>query len=213
MHGRAKKGFTLVELLIVIAVILVVAAITTPVISRAKYGALLTSDLSNLRQIGQAAEMYHLSYDEWTYSVTPLVENGLVPPKLLSASTDTYPRGIANKAAEVVRERPRPYYPFRNSYISQHDYGVKSTRLQYPGEFPASGWLLLLTEYEPVSTLYVPTLPEFRYLRLCYDGSIVKRPFFRLPTVFQGRAGVYWHPAFLFADGDDAWYASLKSLS
>jgi prepilin-type N-terminal cleavage/methylation domain-containing protein/prepilin-type processing-associated H-X9-DG protein len=59
------KGFTLVELLVVIAIIAILAAILFPVFARAREAARCTACLSNLKQLGLAAHMYAQDYDEY----------------------------------------------------------------------------------------------------------------------------------------------------
>ncbi len=58
------RAFTLVEILVVLAILTVLAAITWPVIERSKERARISSCQSNLRQIGTAALMYAQDYDE-----------------------------------------------------------------------------------------------------------------------------------------------------
>ncbi|MCD6352177.1 MAG: DUF1559 domain-containing protein [Armatimonadetes bacterium] len=61
---RSRHAFTLIELLVVIAIIAILAAILFPVFSRAREKARQASCLSNLKQIGLAAQMYVQDYNE-----------------------------------------------------------------------------------------------------------------------------------------------------
>ena len=61
---RSRPGFTLIELLVVIAIIAILAAILFPVFQGIRENARRTACLSNMKQIGLAAEMYMQDYDE-----------------------------------------------------------------------------------------------------------------------------------------------------
>jgi prepilin-type N-terminal cleavage/methylation domain-containing protein len=54
----AERAFTLIELLVVIAVIFVIAGIAVPAFHSAFERAKVLKDLSNLRQIGAATQLY-----------------------------------------------------------------------------------------------------------------------------------------------------------
>lgn len=60
--GKRQKGFTLLEVLVCIGIIAVVAAISFPVIKRAKEVAMLTTTKSNLHQMWLALQIYR---DQW----------------------------------------------------------------------------------------------------------------------------------------------------
>ena len=58
------RAFTLVELLVVVAILAILAALLFPVFQKVRGNARNTQDLSNLRQIGLAAQAYTQDHDE-----------------------------------------------------------------------------------------------------------------------------------------------------
>ncbi|NPV47320.1 MAG: DUF1559 domain-containing protein [Armatimonadetes bacterium] len=70
MHHR--RGFTLVELLVVIGIIAVLTAILLPVFAQARAKARSTRCVANLRQLGMAMAMYMDDYDgHYPWGVDP----------------------------------------------------------------------------------------------------------------------------------------------
>lgn len=64
MERRIRPGFTLIEVLVVIAIIAVLAAILFPVLATARESARTTACQSNLRQIGLAIKQYIQDFDD-----------------------------------------------------------------------------------------------------------------------------------------------------
>jgi type IV pilus assembly protein PilA len=67
---KKNKGFSLIELLIVVAIILIIAAIAIPNLLRARIAANESSAVSSLRTINTAEVSYTTSYPNIGYSAT-----------------------------------------------------------------------------------------------------------------------------------------------
>jgi prepilin-type N-terminal cleavage/methylation domain-containing protein len=62
--ARLRSAFTLLELLVVVAIVAILAAILSPVFSQAKLAAKKTATISNLKQIALAGLMYSSDHDD-----------------------------------------------------------------------------------------------------------------------------------------------------
>src|ERR1700740_203427 len=71
MHTR-QKGFSLIELLIVVAIILIIAAIAIPNLLRAKIAANQSSAVGSLRTLNTACIAFSTSYGIYPTALTNL---------------------------------------------------------------------------------------------------------------------------------------------
>src|SRR5579863_7233765 len=75
-----QKGFSLIELLIVVAIILIIAAIAIPNLLRARIAANEASAASSLRTIDTACITYNSTYNSYPASLSALgPSNGSTP--------------------------------------------------------------------------------------------------------------------------------------
>lgn len=77
--NRQKTAFTLIEILIVIAIIAILAALLLPALSMGKSKALRVSCMNNLRQLGVACQVYAADNDgrlveNWPYAIVRNLE-------------------------------------------------------------------------------------------------------------------------------------------
>jgi type IV pilus assembly protein PilA len=92
-----QKGFSLIELLIVVAIILIIAAIAIPNLLRARIAANEASAVSSLRTMNTACITYNTSYGQYPTALTNLapVASGTTPSSttadLLDATLTTAP--------------------------------------------------------------------------------------------------------------------------
>jgi type IV pilus assembly protein PilA len=92
-----QKGFSLIELLIVVAIILIIAAIAIPNLLRARIAANEASAVSSLRTMNTACITYNTSFNAYPTALTNLapVASGTTPTStaadLLDATLTTAP--------------------------------------------------------------------------------------------------------------------------
>ena len=76
---RKQKGFSLIELLIVVAIILIIAAIAIPNLLRARIAANESSAVSSIRTINTAMVSYYAAYPTVGYAANLAALGGTTP--------------------------------------------------------------------------------------------------------------------------------------
>jgi len=113
-RGSEQRGFTLVELLVVVAIIALLAGLLLPVFAQARERARQVACLSNVRQLGMAVAMYSGDHDEVLLLCTnygiPTTSTGRIWPETIqpyvrSAQILTCPSSRLRSAATSWADR------------------------------------------------------------------------------------------------------------
>jgi len=80
MRLLGKKGFTLVEIMIVVAIIALLAAIAIPNLLRARHNANETAAIGSMRTISTACESFRAAQSPVTYPANLAALSGAAPP-------------------------------------------------------------------------------------------------------------------------------------
>jgi type II secretory pathway pseudopilin PulG len=169
---RSTFGFSIVEVLVAIMVVVVLTAITLPLLSRAKQSALSTDDLSNLRQLGLARQLYMESNDD-QFDGDPgkLVGTGVGSYQIWISKSDSTITGWGNKFRTSLVGRFATEHPFKTSYPSLYDYNIFDDRERLmPGN---RAWLFspaLAKAFGEKKDAWCGTI-----LKLFLDGSVKTR--------------------------------------
>ena len=168
-----ERGFTLVEMLTVISVIVILFGIGAAGLGAARGAAYEASDISALRQIGAA----RLIYEEDSgplLRTEPLVTTKIIPDELLVSPSDRSSQGIANVFRQLTHASADPVTSYRDSFLPITAV-VTPVGIAMLRETSGAGWLVSFPKSQLVQGTVAQPIFEGTYVRLLFDGSVQKR--------------------------------------
>ncbi|MEI7987024.1 MAG: type II secretion system protein [Armatimonadota bacterium] len=176
---RNWNGFTLIEMMVAMAIIAILVALTFPLIGAAKGRAKQAVHTSNLRQIGQGWAMYESDYGEDQMPLArKIIQAKYIDTELFRSPCDPYARGWANHWN--LYPQYGFDYPEKISVLDFTEFnGDDMTSVRALYERPEAGWLVVpgcnAKPYLPQPLLPVSEVFVGSYSRLNRDTSVVQR--------------------------------------
>lgn len=112
---RPLRGFTLVEVMIVVVIIGMLAALALPQFQKVRTSAQDKSVTNNLRALASAADQYYLENGVTTVALTNLVGSTNYVKNLSTVASEIYPvnftQGVTLTATNVANSRVLTFSP------------------------------------------------------------------------------------------------------
>lgn len=94
MDTKSKKGFTLVEIMIVVVIIGLLAAMAIPAFQKVRETSQTKAITNNLRQIASGADQYFIEFGKTTVSLANLTGTDNYVKTLDTVAGETYPTTV-----------------------------------------------------------------------------------------------------------------------
>lgn len=169
-HRIRARGFTLIEVLVVMVIISILAALLFPAFTQAKIRAFEATENSNLHQLGLAHDLYVADHDDQTPGASvPVIGAKYAPPIVASSPLDPFPLGWANEMRSPGQGRTA----YKDSFVALRDCAGEmffdDYRVSKNGGWLISAGIQLARHGVDVCLKPVP------FKRLTFAGGLVRR--------------------------------------
>lgn len=111
MNAKSKKGFTLVEIMIVVVIIALLATMAIPAFKKVRETSQEKAIRNNLRQLAAGADQYFIENGVTTVSLSDLVGAGAYVESLDAVAGEKYPATITQGTDIAVTGSPLTSQP------------------------------------------------------------------------------------------------------
>jgi type IV pilus assembly protein PilA len=101
-QNKSSKGFTLVEIMIVVVIIGLLAAMAIPAFQKVRSSSQDKAVLNNMRQLGAAADQYFLENGTSTAAIASLVGSSAYVKALNTVANESYPLNFTQGNPVIV---------------------------------------------------------------------------------------------------------------